>query len=335
MLRYNKFLIGGGELKSEMAMKVSIIGAGRKRNGIGQYIGRYFYENGAEVISVLGTTEKTSLQASTALKRYGVKAKPFVEFNEMIRDEKPDAVVIASPSSTHYEYLVKCVDLGLNIFCEKPLIWEERTDIRKAVEDVFKEAREKKITIAMNSQWPFSVESYEKICGKVEIKKNNRFVIHLSPFSVGKEMIPDSVPHALSFLYHLLGAGEIEHLNFKSPDEKEMSIQFTYRFGIQGCDVLIKLKFQESQPRDFSFGFNGKTVVRSIEGENYDIYFNGENKKGKIVDPLELSVKNFMEAVERKVEPLIGYSHILSTHSLLKKIYDGYLEFEKRDSWKN
>jgi hypothetical protein len=42
-----------------------------------------------------------------------------------------------------------------------------------------------------------------------------------------------------------------------------------------------------------------------------------------------------MEAVERKMEPLIGYSHILSTHSLLKKIYDGYLEFEKRDSWKN
>jgi hypothetical protein len=120
-----------------------------------------------------------------------------------------------------------------------------------------------------------------------------------------------------------------------SPDEKEMSIQFAYRFGIRECDVLIKLKFQESQPRDFSFGFNGKTVVRNIEGENYDIYFNGGNKKVKMVDPLELSVKNFMEAVNRKIEPLIGYSHILSTLSLLKNIYDGYLEFEKRESWKN
>lgn len=316
-------------------MKVSVIGAGRNRNGIGQFIGKYFHENGAEIISLLGTTEKTSAHASSSLKKYGIEAKPFVEFNEMIRAEKPDAVVIASPSSTHYDYLVKCVDLGINIFCEKPLVWQERMDVRKAVEDVFKKAKEKNITIAMNSQWPFSVEYYEKIYGKVKAKKSNQFVMRLSPFSVGKEMIPDSVPHALSLLYQLLGAGEIENLNFMSPDEKEMSIQFAYRFGIRECDVLIKLKFQESQPRDFSFGFNGKTVVRNIEGENYDIYFNGGNKKVKMVDPLELSVKNFMEAVNRKIEPLIGYSHILSTLSLLKNIYDGYLEFEKRESWKN
>ena len=316
-------------------MKVSIIGAGRKRNGIGQYIGRYFHENGAEVISVLGTTEKTSIQAVSALKRYGIKAKPFVEFNEMIKDEKPDAVVIASPSSTHYEYLLKCVDLGLNVFCEKPFISCEEEGMGKKVEDIFIKAKEKEITIAMNSQWPFSVESYEKICGKVEIKKNNQFVIHLSPFSTGKEMIPDSVPHALSLLYHLLGAGEIANLNFELKGEREITISFTYRFGIQECDVLIKLKFQESQPRDFLFGFNGKTVVRSIDFENYGIHFSDGSKKLKIVDPLELSVKNFMEAVERKREPLIGYSHILNTLSLLKEIYDGYLEFEKRDSWKN
>ena len=118
-------------------MKVSIIGSGRKRNGIGQYIGKYFHENGAKVISVLGTTEKTSIHASHVLKKYGIEAKPFVEFNEMIRDEKPDAVVIASPSSTHYEYLLKCVDLGLNVFCEKPFISYEEEGMGKKVEDIF------------------------------------------------------------------------------------------------------------------------------------------------------------------------------------------------------
>jgi len=316
-------------------MKVAIIGTGRNRNGIGEYIGKYFHKHGGVVTSILGTTEKTTLRASSMLLEYGIDAHPYIDFNELVRNESLDAVAIASPSLTHYEYLLRSLDAGLHIFCEKPFIWEERTDIRKAVEDVFKKAREKNITIAMNSQWPFSIEYYEKICGKVEIRKNNHFVIHLSPFSTGKEMIPDSVPHALSLLYHLLGPGEIENLNFESKGKREINIPFTYRFGIQKCDVLIKLKFQESQPRDFSFGFNGKTVVRSIEGENYDIYFNDKNKKMKIVDPLELSVKNFMEAVERKMEPLIGYSHILNTLSSLKKIYDGYLEFEKRDSWKN
>jgi predicted dehydrogenase len=316
-------------------MKVSIIGAGRTRNGIGEYIAKYFHKNGTEIISLLGTTQRTSINASAALRKYGIEAKPFVEFNEMIGDEKPDGVVIASPSSTHYEYLLKCVDLGLNIFCEKPFISCEEAGMGEKVKDIFIKAKEKELTIAMNSQWPFSFESYERICGKVELKKSNQFVIHLSPFSVGREMIPDSVPHALSLLYHLFGAGEIEDLNFERKEEREITISFTYRFGIQECDVLIKLKFQESQPRGLSFGFNGKTVVRSIDFENYSIYFSDGNKKLKIVDPLDLSVKNFMESVERKMEPLIGYPHILSTHSLLKKIYDGYLEFEKRDSWKN
>jgi hypothetical protein len=46
----------------------------------------------------------------------------------------------------------------------------------------------------------------------------------------------------------------------------------------------------------------------------------------KIKDPLEQSVRNFVEAVEKKREPLIGKAHIRSNAYLLKKIYDGYKE---------
>jgi hypothetical protein len=53
------------------------------------------------------------------------------------------------------------------------------------------------------------------------------------------------------------------------------------------------------------------------------------------VDPLELSVKNFMEAVQKKSEPLIGYPHILHNTLLLKEIDDGFGEFEKRSLWKS
>jgi hypothetical protein len=53
------------------------------------------------------------------------------------------------------------------------------------------------------------------------------------------------------------------------------------------------------------------------------------------MDPLELSVKNFMEAVEKEAEPLIGCPHILHNTSLLKEIDDGFGEFEKRNLWKS
>jgi len=316
-------------------MKASIIGAGRTRNGIGEYIGKYFHQHGANVTSVLGTTEKTTLQASSALRKYGIEAHSYTDFDAMVSAEKPDIVVIASPPSTHYDYLLKCLDWGLHIFCEKPFIWDDHTDIRKRIEDIFEKAREKRLTIAMNSQWPFSIDSYEEICGKIRIEQRNNFFARMSPSSTGRVMIPESVPHPLSILYCRLGAGEIEKLNFEWDEEGEMSIRFTYLFETRACDVLIKLVHQKTPPRDFSFGFNEKIVARSLDLNHYEIYFNYGNKKLKIMDPLELSVKNFMESVKKKTDPLIGYPHILHNTSLLKEIDDGFGEFEKRDLWKS
>jgi len=307
-------------------MKVSIIGAGRKRNGIGEYIGKYFHKNGAKVISVLGTTEETSAKASAVLRRYGIEAIPFTDFYKMVEGERPDAVVIASPSSTHYAYLVNCVDLGLHIFCEKPFVRPDIDDPRIKVEGILKDAKEKKLTVAMNSQWPFAIKYYKRICGEIEMKKSNKFFISMSPFCSGREMISESVPHALSLLYVLLGQGEILDLKVESVKQEEMSIKFKYLSGAKDCVVLIKLVKKEEQPRDLQFGWNDKIVRRSLNLKNYDIYLSYGNKKLKIADPLELSVRNFIEAIEKRQEPFIGYAHIMHNASLLKEIYDGYSE---------
>ncbi len=316
-------------------LNVSIIGAGRTRNGIGEYIGKYFHKHGARITSVLGTTEKTSLQASSALKKYGIEAHPYTSFEEMVGAEKPDAIVIASPSSTHDEYLLKCLSSGLHIFCEKPFLWGDQTDIQKRAEFIIGKAREKKITIAMNSQWPFSMNDYERICGEVRIAETNHFSMRMSPFSPGKVMIPESIPHPLSILYCRLGPGKIEGLNFESHGEEEITVRFTYLFGTRACDVLIRLVNQKTQPRELSYGFNDRVVSRSLDLKNYEIYFRYGKKKVRIADPLELSVKNFMEAVGKGTEPLIGAAHIVHNMSLLKGIGDGFGEFEKRASWKS
>ena len=305
-------------------MKVSIVGAGRKRNGIGEYIAKYFHKNGARVTSVLGTSEETTTRAAWALKKYGMDSNPYTHFEEMVERERPDTVVIASPSTAHYDYLIKSVDLGLNIFCEKPFIWPGNRDLRGKVEEILEKGREHKRTLAMNSQWPFAMKFYQEICGEIEIKKSTRFFIQMAPFTSGKEMIPESVPHALSLLYSSLGEGQISELRFKSPKKGEMVITFQYVGYGNDCEVLIQLARKEEQPREFYFGFNDKIVRRSLDFQTYAIYFEYEGQRLKIADPLELSVQNFMEAVEKKEEPFIGGPHILSNMSLLKEIYDRY-----------
>jgi hypothetical protein len=114
-----------------------------------------------------------------------------------------------------------------------------------------------------------------------------------------------------------------------------MSIKFSYLFETRACDVVIKLIFQDTLPRDLSFGLNDRIVFRSLGLEDYEIYFNYGDKKLRIVDPLAFSVQNFMEAVEKQTEPFIGALHILHNMSLLKEIDDGYGDIEKRKPWKN
>lgn len=311
------------EIEDRITVKVAIIGARRSRNGIGEFIAKYFHKNAATVISVLGTTKETAQNASSALRKYGIESAPYRNFYEMVEREKPDTAVIASPSLTHYEYLVKCIDFGLNIFCEKPFIWRETGDIRGITENIFEKASQENLTLAMNSQWPFSIKYFEEICGRIDNEKTDTFSISLSPLSFGKEMIPESVPHALSMLYVVLGDGEIADLCFE-PDAEKMIIGFRYLSKTNDCDVLINLVRKEQQPRGFCFGFNDRIVHRILDFKKYEIYFSYKDKKKKIMDPLELSVQDFIEAVREQREPLIGYSHILNNMSLLRKIYDSY-----------
>ena len=304
-------------------MKVSIIGAGRNNNGIGEYIAKYFHKNKATVISVLGTTIKTAQHASTRLKRYGIQASAYTDFDHMIEEEKPDSVVIASPLPTHFEYLIKSVDASLNVFCEKPFIWNKNDAQHKLIDFIFHKAEGRNLKIAMNSQWPFSMPFYETLCGSIDRNKIDSFFIHLSPMVAGKEMILDSVPHALSILYFALGEGKIIKTDIESY-ENIIIIRFIYNTNSSNCEVLIRLEREERQPRSFKFGFNDKIVYRALNLKDYDIYFKYLDKTLKLDDPLELSVKDFISSVRTKREPQIGKLHIMATYYMLKNIYEFY-----------
>ncbi len=91
-------------------LRVAIIGARRNRNGIGEYIAKYFHQEKANVVSVLGTSEESSRAGASALRKYGIEAASYVQFEKMVREAKPDAVVVASPSVTHHEYLTRSIE---------------------------------------------------------------------------------------------------------------------------------------------------------------------------------------------------------------------------------
>jgi hypothetical protein len=127
----------------------------------------------------------------------------------------------------------------------------------------------------------------------------------------------------------------VRDVRFESVRERELSLKFRYDGPTTGCEVQILLATQETQPRDFSYGFNGRIVRRHLELPEYGIFFRYESRRVRMSDPLELSVRSVMEALENKTPPAIGASHILCNVSGLRMIYDAYCRQVEGRAWKN
>jgi len=57
-------------------------------------------------------------------------------FDEMIREEKPDAVIVTSIDRTHHTYIIRALELGCDVITEKPMTVDEKKcqEILDAVE---------------------------------------------------------------------------------------------------------------------------------------------------------------------------------------------------------
>ena len=304
---------------NDASMNIAVIGAGRSRNGIGAYIARYAHAAGARVSAVLDRSLSSARQAARGLQEYGISADACDDFDQFIDRCRPDALVIASPPETHAGYLERALEAGVHVLCEKPFIWNGGCDCSRVAE-LLESARARGLTVAMNSQWPFVLPAYEKLCGLPPVEQIRSFHIRLAPLSAGRDMIPDSMPHALSLLYSVLGEGVLENLVL-APGSDSLAVSFDYLTSAGRCSAEAHLVRATRQPRPFAFGFNGLTAQRVIDMETYRIAFASEGRRMEIDDPLQLSVNDFLNACRSCDHPLIGPGHILATMRMLQQVY--------------
>lgn len=314
-------------------MKIAVIGAGRTVNGIGPYIAKYFQKHDVPVVAVLGRSAASSARAAADLEPYGIRAAAYSSFTEMVSEVRPDAVAIASPTATHAAYIEHCLASGVHFLCDKPFAAPDTPDLTAWLVSVLRRAHTKGLTVVMNSQWPFVLPWYVKLCGEVKPDKVRTFAMRLSPGVSGPAMIPDSLPHALSLLYDTLGNGEIKGLTFKRQGEAHI-IEYTYATDQTRCAATITLVREPTQPRTLTFGFDGRIAARAIDPATYAMSLTCRGKSLAIPDPLELSVKDFIESLAGKHVPRIGVDHIARTTMLLQQVHDAAIR-RTGDLWKN
>jgi myo-inositol 2-dehydrogenase/D-chiro-inositol 1-dehydrogenase len=102
-----------------MVQKLKIAAAGLGRMGARHAINFLHRTPRAELVAAFTPDPKELAWAKINLEPHG--AKLYTDYDEMIKHEGLQAVVIGTATSVHAEEAIKAMHQGLHVLCEKPL----------------------------------------------------------------------------------------------------------------------------------------------------------------------------------------------------------------------
>ena len=111
-------------------LRFGIIGAGGITHG---HAMRLTQSAQAEVVAVAEPSERS---VENFRQRTGLSPKVYPDHKSMLAAEKLDCVLIGSPHTVHYEQTRECLEAGLNVLCEKPMVC--KTEHAKALIEVIR-----------------------------------------------------------------------------------------------------------------------------------------------------------------------------------------------------
>jgi hypothetical protein len=284
--------------------RVLVIGARRRRQGLGAYVAKAFHDAGCDVCAVVGTSNESAAVAADELRPAGIRATPYAELRAALREQQPVIVAICSPFRVHREQLQLVAEAGCHCLCEKPLWWgpgvESASETASLVDSFLKAG----LLLDLLTQWPQTLGTYLELFPQTAAEPLERFEMRLSPIASGRDMVLDAMPHVLSMVWALIKApGEIEKPRAVFGDDgRELTVDFEYRLGSGLTRVTARFMTCPEQPRPAWYGINGRVAERKIDmSAGYAMrLISGHDPGGRSValpDPLPMHVRQFVDEV--------------------------------------
>jgi len=315
------------------APRVGIIGARRRRQGLGPFVARDLVTAGARVAAFVATHADSRDAAREELATScGIAANGYLTLGTMLENERLDALAILSPSNSHRDYLDAALAAGLPVLCEKPLVWGE--------EDIAAEAR--RIVAAFDSAglllwencpWPYSLPAYERLFPGSLDRPPSRFWMSMQPASAGLEALADSLPHPLSLLQMLIPGDDarLEDIRFtlEDPETGVTNLDFRYRTQDWSTRVRVHLVPSEVSPRAAAYALEDRRADRRVDGDDYRLSFVDESGRSVALDdPMPQLVADFVAALTGR-EPRAQHPGIAKRMELLGELVRCYRGWER------
>ncbi len=113
-------------------VSASVAGAVKKRLalvGVGDrgtsFWGKRIVDNYGDITEFVGLCDLNPGRLELAKKNMGVNCPVFSDFDEMIAKTKPDLVIVTTMDSTHHQFIIRAMELGVDVLTEKPLTTDE------------------------------------------------------------------------------------------------------------------------------------------------------------------------------------------------------------------
>jgi len=188
-----------------------------------------------------GSILKSKLSEIANLKFVLGKNKNYLDF---IRDNKLSWIFVASPNNTHFEIVKNCLNLRVNVFCEKPL----STNYLEA-EKLIKIAQQNKVKLYVSDIYSFHNKKPKKLLLINRIIRSKKIVVN------DNEFYYRFMYHDISILFNFLKNYNIKRVDLKRSIKKKLfriNIQFKNNkfFLFEYC---LNKKIKEHYINDINF----------------------------------------------------------------------------------
>lgn len=103
--------------------KIALVGTGIRGTSMW---GRDIHRDYGNYINFVGLCDKNPGRLEVGKRIIGADCPTFTDFEQMMRETKPEMLIVTTDDDTHDYFIEKGMEMGANIICEKPMAIDEK-----------------------------------------------------------------------------------------------------------------------------------------------------------------------------------------------------------------
>jgi predicted dehydrogenase len=153
----------GAAIAPAAKKRLALVGVGDRGTS---FWGKRIVDNYGDITEFVGLCDINPGRLELAKKNMGVNCPVFTDFDEMIAKTKPDMVIVTTVDSNHHDFIIRAMDMSVDVLTEKPLT----TDEEKAQAIIDAEKRTgKKVIVGFNYRYATLVTAIKEQLAKKSI----------------------------------------------------------------------------------------------------------------------------------------------------------------------